>query len=98
MAGRRVRLTPKGLLVMVRHRRISLRRSSGVGWVSAVNYGHGELVRKSQSVVPILFQDLLHCSQHWQAPRILPTAYHPEPQALAIVSAELADVKDVAHL
>lgn len=36
MAGRSVRLTPKGLLVMVRQRRISLRRCSGVGWVKAV--------------------------------------------------------------
>jgi hypothetical protein len=29
-------LTPKGLLVMVRQRRISVRRCSGVGWVNAV--------------------------------------------------------------
>jgi len=36
MAGRMVRLTPKGLSVISRQREISLRRSSGVGWVSAV--------------------------------------------------------------
>lgn len=36
MAGRNVRLTPKGFLVMVRHRRISARRASGVGCVRAV--------------------------------------------------------------
>lgn len=29
-------LTPNGFLVMVLHRRISFRRSSGVGWVRAV--------------------------------------------------------------
>lgn len=31
--------TPKGLFVRVRVLRISLRRSSGVGWVRAVSYG-----------------------------------------------------------
>lgn len=36
MAGNKVKLTPKGLLVMVRQRRISLRKCSGVGWVKAV--------------------------------------------------------------
>ena len=36
MAGRIVRFTPKGLSVISRVRAISLARSSGVGWVSAV--------------------------------------------------------------
>jgi hypothetical protein len=36
MDGRSVMLTPKGLLVIVLHFRISFRRSSGVGCVSAV--------------------------------------------------------------
>jgi hypothetical protein len=40
MEGRRVRFTPKGDLVMVRHLRISLRRCSGVGWVRAVSCGN----------------------------------------------------------
>src|SRR5690242_6788991 len=39
MAGRRVRLTPNGYFVMVLQRRISLRRSSGVGCVRAVSWG-----------------------------------------------------------
>jgi hypothetical protein len=38
-----VRFTPKGFFVMVRHRRISLRRSSGVGCVSAVNWKSGQI-------------------------------------------------------
>src|SRR5690606_34484160 len=37
MAGKMVRLTPKGLSVMSRQRAISLVSSSGVGCVSAVN-------------------------------------------------------------
>jgi hypothetical protein len=36
--GRHVRFTPKGLLVILRHLRISLRKSSGVGCVKDVNY------------------------------------------------------------
>ena len=37
IAGRMVRLTANGLLVIERHRAISFRRASGVGWVSAVS-------------------------------------------------------------
>ena len=37
MDGRTVLFTPKGLSVIPRQRSISLRRSSGVGWVSAVS-------------------------------------------------------------
>lgn len=36
MAGRNVKLTPKGLSVIVRQRLISLRKSSGVGCVNPV--------------------------------------------------------------
>src|SRR5690625_68265 len=36
MDGRMVRFTPNGLSVISRQRAISLRRASGVGWVSAV--------------------------------------------------------------
>lgn len=38
MVGKTVRLTPKGFLVISRVRRISLRRSSGVGCVKLVSY------------------------------------------------------------
>ena len=53
--GKRVMLTANGFFVIVRHFRISLRRSSGVGWVSAVSYK----------------REVSSASRRWTVPEIL---------------------------
>jgi hypothetical protein len=61
MAGRRVRFTPKGYLVIVRQRRISFRRSSGVGWVRAVNYTWSGTTRTRDSERSMAYNSQATC-------------------------------------
>lgn len=62
MAGNKVKLTPKGLLVMVRQRRISLRKCSGVGWVNAVKIPRPPAFETAEasSAVPTYYYPIGH--------------------------------------
>lgn len=62
MAGNKVKLTPKGLLVIVRQRRISLRKCSGVGWVKAVKIPRPPAFETAEasSAVPTYYYSIEH--------------------------------------
>jgi hypothetical protein len=62
MAGRMVRLTPKGRSVIERHRAISIASASGVGCVSAVRNPSAPALATAatSSARPT------HCISHWE--------------------------------
>ena len=50
MAGKNVKLTPNGLLVIVRQRRISARNASGVGCVKAVSIPKAPALETAEAI------------------------------------------------